>query len=222
MLYGQDKAREIARSVLPSTRRRSARQDAARLKRSTRRLARRSLRDWASHTDPYEYEGHIYDYDEPSPCHAYWGTIKNVMWERRNGDKLGALLRWAPAVTAHLDDPEDRYMAMKAVLPDNLIGRHALSHLEFMDEFDRGDTSRRARFAWPARVPDPWRDPTHIEHVVREILAAGWHKDLNRRLLVKFAGLHELDEFIERVNRYDSPDKRALIATWEAMNGRSG
>jgi hypothetical protein len=215
MLYGPEKVREIARSLLPSTRRRHARESAARLKRTTRRYARQSLRAWARYENPYDYEGHIYDYDEPSPHHAYGGTIKDVMWERRNGDKLGAFLRWADAHTAHLESPEDKYNAVKKAMPDNLIGRHALTHLG-----PAYDTGNPYEYRWRAspREPDPWRDPGHIEHVVREILAAGLHKDLNRRLVTPFAGLHDLDRFVEKVQTYQSNERGALIVTWDELN----
>lgn len=218
MLYGQEKAREIARSVLPSTRRRSARIDLAHLKRSHRRRIRQTLHDWVGYDDPLDFEGHIYDYDRPTPHSSYWGGLTGIVDDRRNGDKLGALLRWAPAVTAHLDNPEDRYMAMKAVLGDNLIGRHALSHLAFMDVFDFRDDFNRYRWRSRDHAPDPWSDPVHIEHVIREILASGWHKDLNRRLGEPFTGLHELEAFIERIRAYNSPDRAALISTWDELN----
>lgn len=214
MLYGPEKARDIARSILPSTRRRSAREDAARLKRNTRRHNRQSLHTWARYDDPYDYEGHIYDYDEPSPCHAYWGTIKDVMWDRRNGDKLGAFQRWAPAVTKHLPNGEARYMAVKKVLPDNLIGRHALSHIEHLEEFEHGDQfkyglSRYYRTNRADRPVNPWRNPDHIAHLLRELIANGYHRELNRVHYV--AGLHTI-EADAQVIAHSPPDWPAKVA----------
>jgi hypothetical protein len=137
MLYGEEKVRSMARSILPATNRRSARQTAERIKRRNRRNTRQTLHMWKRCVDPLEFEGHIVDYGEPDK-HNGWsdeGTIKQAMWARRDADKLNSMIRWAKAYTAHLEDPEDRYRLMKKVLPDNLIGRHALSHLVVLDEF---------------------------------------------------------------------------------------
>lgn len=221
MLYGPEKAREIARSILPSTRRRSTRTDLAYLKRASRRRVRQTLHDWAGYDDPLEFEGHIWDYHSPNPHHdGYWGGLSAIVDDRRNGDKLGALLKWAPAVTAHLDDPEDRYMAIKAILPDNLIGRHALSHLINMEEFDCSNPYLYGYDRYNRRYhpePDPWRDPEIIEARVRDLLAAGYHKDLNDRLSVPFAGLHDLERFVWAVRTHESEERRALAAIWEEI-----
>lgn len=150
MLYGPEKVREIARSILPSTSRRAARQNAAMVKRANRRRTRQTLHEWAKYIDPYEFEGHIFDYGEPGGgCNYGWwdlGTIKEVMWHRRNYDKLGAFLRWADAHTAHLETNEERYMAVKRAMPDSLIGRHALTHLG--RDYDIDDPYKYGRLAW--------------------------------------------------------------------------
>lgn len=133
MLYGPEKVREIARSILPSTSRRIARENAVMVKRVNRRRTRQTLHDWARFEDPYEFEGHVFDYNEPGGAYVsgWWGlgSIKEVVEYRREYDKLGAFLRWADAHTAHLVTAEEKYMAVKKAMPDNLIGRHALTHL---------------------------------------------------------------------------------------------
>ncbi len=197
MYYGPEKARQMARSILPSTRRKGARESATLLKRATRRNARASLRDWATYTDPWAYEGHIFDYDEPG-CGGggFHEDIKQIMWDRRLGDKLGAFLWWAPVVTAHLDCPEDRYMHIKSMLPNNLIGRHALSHLIHMDEFDCGNPYLYGLGRYNRRYhrteSDPWRIPERVAGVLRELIANGFHADLNRVFLVD--GLHAVED----------------------------
>lgn len=132
MQYGEKKARDMARSILPSKARRGARESAAIVKRHNRRRTRLALHDWKRHSDPLEYEGHIYDYSDSA---AAKGGIDDVVWERRDADKLAPFIRWAIAVTRHLDDPFERYMTIKKIVPDNLIGRHALGHLRYVDEF---------------------------------------------------------------------------------------
>ena len=56
------------------------------------------------------------------------------MRRRRNADKLGPLFRWAKATTCDLP-VEDRLAAVERLFDDNLIGRHALSHLEWDEHF---------------------------------------------------------------------------------------
>lgn len=57
-----------------------------------------------------------------------------VVWDRRTYDKVAPFERWAVAVTAHLE-PSDRLDAMREVVPPGLMGRHALSHIDFLDHF---------------------------------------------------------------------------------------
>lgn len=156
MQYGEDKIRTMARSILPATNRRDAKNTAQMIKRRNRRNTRQTLHEWKSYTDPLEFEGHIFDYGEPTSLGWEMSSIKAAMWDRRQHDKLQPMIRWAKAYTAHLDDPFDRYMLMKKILPDNLIGRHALSHLEFEDEFDYRDEWNRYlhRGPWKVRVLD--------------------------------------------------------------------
>lgn len=164
MTYGEAKTRDMARSILPATNRRDARHTAASIKRHNRRVTRQALHEWKSYEDPLEYEGHIYGYDD-SPAtggeEGPKGNIKSHMWDRRNHDKLNHFIRWAEAATAHLDDPHARYMYIKKILPDNLIGRHALSHLEFVEAFNyRADVHSRYTFTAPRKMLEA---PTHDE-----------------------------------------------------------
>ena len=65
---------------------------------------------------------------------------------------------------------------MRDVMPRNLIGRHALSHLRWMHEFrwTEQDTWWRRR----AYRPGP-RAQDVLEGAVRELLAQGRHRELN-------------------------------------------
>lgn len=137
MIYGDEKIRTMARSILPATNRKSARQTATSIKRKNRRITRQALHDWKSYIDPYEYEGHVYDYGDDAAVNDGWeaASIKAAMWERRRHDKLSHFIHWAISYTSSVTDPEDRYNMMKRCLPDGLVGRHALSHLQFQEEF---------------------------------------------------------------------------------------
>lgn len=124
----------MCRSILPATNRRSARADAAGIKRQNRRYTRSTLREWAKECDPYEFEGFANN-DTNRSTHGWDGTIVGVMWTRRDHDKTGPLSRWAERLIAtKLKDMtgEEHREYFKAILPDNTIGRHALSHLNHL------------------------------------------------------------------------------------------
>lgn len=62
---------------------------------------------------------------------------EEFVWERRAADKVGPLIRWAERVIAQSPElrrltPAERLDHFRRVLPDDLIGRHAVSHLEFV------------------------------------------------------------------------------------------
>jgi hypothetical protein len=219
MLYGDEKVREIARSILPSTGRRSARINAANVKRRNRRITRQSLRDWATYEDPYEFEGHIFDYGDSAAAGKKYmcSDIKEVMWRRRDGDKFGAFFAWARATTAHMDDPVDRYNAVRRVLPDNLIGRHALGHLSGLDEFDDGEDRWWYRHLWRSVNWSPWQSVVYIRHILRELIASGYHKELNEIFYV--AGFHTVDNDAQ-VFRSDTDRRERLQALAREANVR--
>jgi hypothetical protein len=54
---------------------------------------------------------------------------------RREADKLAPLTRWAVASTRDMP-PIDRLPYLASVLPQNLIGAHALSHLQWEKELN--------------------------------------------------------------------------------------
>lgn len=223
MIYGEEKVRTMARSILPATNRKDARTTAAAIKRTNRRRTRQALHDWKRHADPYDYEGHILDYGEPCGGASHWDahTIKEAMWDRRQHDKLSHMVKWAIEYTAHLDDPEDRYMLMKKVLPDNLIGRHALSHLDYLEEFDfQGN-------AW-------WRygnyrrpEPVEVDEVELRNLITLRLGELNRAIatynkrefplskdeakrIPKCQGIHDT-EFVHRCRRSNSAERNVVL-----------
>lgn len=154
-----EKRRDMARSVLPSTRRERARTDLANIKRAHRHGIRQDLRALASPVrvscpdDPPDY----LDWDERVDLRRTTDIdISGVVWVRRGGDKLGPLIRWGIASTAHLPI-EDRLGHLHGVLPAGLIGRHAMSHLR--DEADllpreQMPPWRIAREEWRARRSD--------------------------------------------------------------------
>lgn len=131
MLYGIAKRRQMARSLLPSTARREAARDLACVRRRNRRQIAEHLRVLngptavvAEQWDDATFDGRAWPQRE----------IKEVVWDRRDYDKVAPFQRWAVAVTAHLAPPA-RLDAMREVLPPGLMARHALSHIDFLDHF---------------------------------------------------------------------------------------
>jgi hypothetical protein len=112
MSYGDDKIKDMIESLLPSSRRKAAREGRAAAHRKERRATRQNHDRFQDHDRKRRIE------------------IMENMWERRNADKL-SFVRWAEGVTKHLSDPEDRYNYIKKLVPDNTIGRHALTHLPY-------------------------------------------------------------------------------------------
>ena len=174
-----EKTRDMARSVLPSTRRRGARQDRALAHKAERSRLRSALQDLAGHDDPDDYEGEL-----------TWEARRQIAWmveDRRAADKVAPLLRWAERTIEH--DPmlrdasyEEQLTQFAALLPDGLIGRHALQHLSWV--LDDPTWSW-----WRRRGDRPEAQPT-VRDKVEAIVRAGRHGELNRRIRAAEAPLH--------------------------------
>lgn len=168
MYYGDEKKRQMARSILPSKRGRSAKNNLQAIRRNKRRAARQDLRLMVAEENYGEFtERHLYR-DENNDIHR-------EVRERRDGDKLTHFLTWAIKVTDGLE-PDARMAHMVKILPDNLIGWHARSHLQFVDEFDRNPLrwGRYGRVYAPRR-PHPFQhrfaeEKLDLAVVLREII----------------------------------------------------
>lgn len=165
----KDKARDIARGVLPSTRRKGARDNKRNYHAKHRHAQRqanhaieRSIATVSDHgtivADPDLYD----DFEDLDTFDGYnaatkvpsigWDGWDEILYNRRNGDKLGPLISWARATEKDKMagwSVEDKHAYFKAVLPDTLQGRHALGHVEsaldlHTDEFRYGYRYRRA------------------------------------------------------------------------------
>lgn len=163
MLYGDEKLREMARSILPSTAREWARWKKCNIKRNARRemrqLCHRAIRDWEGVEDE---DWKFYpDVD-----------INRVRRSRQGSDKLHHFERWAIKVTADMgDDPNGRRAKMQSILPEGLIGWHALQHLDAYDEFDpdRVSNERWRRSRERRRARRHWFNRTSAIHMLRQI-----------------------------------------------------
>ena len=126
-----EKARDIARSALPSTGRVEARKRRAIAHRRERAAWRREATVLRTLIDPDDHDGDL--------C---WTARTDIDWlvaERRMADNVAPLIRWA---RAHVQaDPYLRELRsvdllahFRDVLPGDAAGRHALEHLHV--EFD--------------------------------------------------------------------------------------
>lgn len=136
MLYGDEKRREMARSILPSTARKSARVNKRINNKRARAKVRAELRR-CLFDEEYADEADLFY--EPS-----WSYIVR---DRQEADKLNHFMRWAEAITQDIPR-DDRLKYVRGLLPDGLIGWHAVSHLEFRDHFK----TQAEIDQWEARV----------------------------------------------------------------------
>lgn len=121
MSYGNDKIRDMARSILPSTGREQARNHKRQIARETRRTERQAVRTM--------------DYDEGLDFDDRQRNI-DLSWmksNRREKDKVKPLMRWAPKVTKGA--PDKRMAQLRGMLPNNTIGDHAIDHVRYLKEF---------------------------------------------------------------------------------------
>lgn len=147
----KDKARDIARGVLPSTARKGARAEKREFHATHRSAQRQVNHAIQRHVTIYDEDGgFLYtdpdlfddftDLDTFDGYHAAttkpsigWDGMGEIVSSRRNADKLGPLIAWATATEKSKMvgwSVEDKRAYFKAILPDSLQGRHALGHVE--------------------------------------------------------------------------------------------
>lgn len=127
MIHSDEKVRQMARSLLPSKIRETARWRRASVHRAARGEVRRELAAWLRDRNLEE--------DEP-PC-APWEDIeiRQAVNHRRAGDKVNPFIRWATARTSHLPRAARR-SHVRGLLSQGVIGEHALGHLERTPAFE--------------------------------------------------------------------------------------
>jgi len=203
MDYGEAKVKTMAESLLPSRRRKGARED----KRIAHRQHRRRV---AERMGQLRWQ----DYDDfaPSVTHNNNRRIHEIKWERRAADNVSAVQRWAEALTETLPKGE-RVAFMKRLLPDNLIGRHALTHLVFLDE-DRYHRASRAQ-----REEIRCRQVAELTDLVWNLLGIGAHAEINFAIKASHRAGHSRSRYdwsakkrLEWIERKDCCASPALLA----------
>jgi hypothetical protein len=176
MIHSIDKAKDMARSILPS-RWRGAAKSRAHLHRALRRTVSQSLH--ALERDPSSWDEGV-EFGE-----ALEPEVSTFVSRRRGSDKLNHFERWAIARTAALPKVH-RLGALASVLPDGLIGQHAMSHLE-----------RRRELA-------PDRDDLRLTWLRRSLfLERGHLAELLRDVLTRPGGVRALHGALKRATRSD-------------------
>lgn len=132
MYYGDEKALQMSRSLLPSTARKSAREEKKIIARRKRRKVKQALHKIKCEEDYYE-ENLDFDYQYD----AKWERSYMVR-ERQSADKIGPFINWAKAKAAHIPDGE-KLDYIRSILPGSgfIIIDHALSHLEWVEGFEK-------------------------------------------------------------------------------------
>lgn len=213
------KIKDMSRSVLPSTGRESVRKDRRIIHKRRRARERAAVVAWRRDTDPESVTPDIRGMDARD--------ITWMVWRRRDSDKVGPLIRWAEATIA--GDPALRSASraeqaayFARLMPDTLIGRHAVQHIEWALERHEWHARRTA-----SRTADPGGHIADMDRRLRQILETGLHANLNvaMRLLANIQpalpcgtrtpprlllGSHDIEAFTEAMAPW--PAVRDLVA----------
>lgn len=226
------KTRDMARSILPSTARRGAGQ---RKKGSARRARARN------NARLHRLMGHVHDLDGfEEPLDRY--DLDDVGWDgmvedRRAADKVAPVIRWADArITRDPRLAAGDYWARRnhfaALLGDTVIGRHALQHLDHLF----GEENPWYRWGYPGRpsweeIFQRRRDDRRAEHEERrrlldDVLAGADALRLNARIKALTPPIEphwEFDDDGNRVPTRPSGHEPWLLGTdpgaWLAVRG---
>jgi hypothetical protein len=206
MIFGDEKPFQMARSILPSKNREAARKDKTSTRKSERRAGRALMKALLRCPDDYDDEAGL-SRDAP-------GRMSGTVSWRRAGDKLNHFERWAVRKT-HLLPRDDRLSHLRPVLPNGLIGEHALIHLRQLPELLTArqlNARELERAGWTRR----WRKSSRMNRglqatLLRRIIEeSNWHRALNRWLARgetadvrtrKLLGLHDVRAFLRDVQR---------------------
>jgi hypothetical protein len=218
-----EKIKDMSRSVLPSTGRIGVRETRRAIHKRRRTRERAALAGRRLSAMPEIKDTHR-------------AEIAQLVFDRRQMDKVAPLVRWARATIAA--DPvlrqatrEEQVAYFARLMPRTLIGRHAVNHIAAELEWrcGAGFLSRPA--------DEPGAPVAETERLVRQILAAGLHGTLNANLRTTFdhqadrdrqrrplprrllLGGHDAEAFAREIASF--PQARAVIATVAAMARRA-
>lgn len=214
-----EKNKNMQRSVLPSNRRRAARQERRAIHGRARARERNAL---AQHRN--DYEAAEPDFQEGRRKAA----TKWMVLDRRAADKIGPLTRWAVRIIERKPVLRDAALADQVAyfasrLPTDLIGRHAVFHIELALRWRFHPESASRYWSPPGPTLQERREQVAVD--ARLILEIGRHRELNVALRHAYAagapvvrrrsdpltvappvrllaGVHDIYLFAEQIARY--------------------
>lgn len=178
--YGAAKKRDMARSILPSTKR-NGQEDRRRVHKSARTHERALMGfaedEWrdgeADDLTPPDFAG-----VERKRAH----DTKDMVDMRRYKDKVGPFSRWAERVTKNIPQ-ENRLSYLRSLVPDTLIGEHAVSHVEWKDHFrDPAESANNHRHYPSPKEREKAERDLFVEQVRACLSKCEEHARLNRAL----------------------------------------
>ncbi|MFT4008799.1 MAG: hypothetical protein QM655_02020 [Nocardioidaceae bacterium] len=201
-----EKRKDLIESVLPSRARKMARDRRRQLHKQTRAYQRVALKAVAAEGDDAEV-----DFREG----RRQSEIRWMVLDRRGADNVGALTRWAKAVVAgsptlRSAPLHEQVAYFASILPTDVIGRHAVQHIEWALTYLAQPSWRAACLA--ERTAHDEERKRDLVAELRLILHEGRHGELNRALRHVYArlvfhedpgtlrlllGMHDVDEFVE-------------------------
>jgi hypothetical protein len=177
MVHGEEKARDMARSLLPSRWRKGARKERALIHRGSRRKPKEALARLTREPEGWE--------ELPSPKDFSRRELLGVVQHRRGADKVNPFIRWATAVTREFPR-ESRLSHVRGRVPRGVIGEHALVHLKHTAAFE-DPVEREWRWAWWLRNGGSsrtgWMNRGEHAQLLRQVLQVPeGHRTFNRWL----------------------------------------
>jgi hypothetical protein len=200
MIYGEEKVRQMVRSILPSAGAKTARDDKKSLNRRLRRNARQALHKIRGEE---EWDDDNTDFwDDGQSERTY------IVSRRRGDDKLRHFENWAENKAKYIPDGFKMGYIKGLIGGKGVIIDHAYSHLENLDGFTKDVHLYRSSY----RYPDDRKVLTKgkVRSTIQGILEDSWaHASLNRVLKhnVKTVGWYTFGEYISHYTKDGEPVK---------------
>jgi hypothetical protein len=200
MIYGEEKVRQMVRSILPSAGAKTARDDKKALNQKLRRTARKALHKIRDEEDWYDDNTDFWDDGQ--------GERAYIVGRRRGDDKLRHFEKWAERKAKDIPDGFKMGYIKGLIKGKGVIIEHAYSHLKNLDGFDRyiHIYSYRYSYADERRVLTKER----VRATIQEILEDSWaHATLNRIIKhnVKTVKWYTFGEYISHYTKDGEPVK---------------
>lgn len=217
-----EKSKDMQRSVLPSVRRKAAREERRQIHKRARARERDPLGEARKTVDAADVDPDPDFREGRRKAATHWMVL-----DRRAADKIGPLTRWAVRTVEADSVLRDAALSgqvahFEALLPADLIGQHAVFHIAWALEWEFHPDARRHYWGPP---PGPSREERRARVVMdaRRILETGRHRALNIALRRAYDagppprrfglpaspppvrllhGLHDVDGFADDVCRF--------------------